>query len=177
MLDSAGVESAAPVQSELFSVDSVQGYSILTARDRRFVQALFEGCNQTEAARRAGIEGSEEYLRKAGCTMVTKGKVQALMAQAWTRAGANIDTTLRHAAELEARAFAEAIAAETPERRKAAQALWHQAATLIASIHGKLSLRLEGRIDHHHSGTVPIPAEALPAMAQMRRDLLAPGRS
>lgn len=174
------MESAAPVQQELFSVETVQGYSLLTARDRKFVQALFEGCNQTEAARRAGIEGTDEYLAKAACLMVRKGRVQAVMNQAWARAGASIETTLRHAAELEARAFAEAIAAQTPERRKAAQTLWHQAATLIASIHGKLSMRIEGKVDHNHT-TVVVPAEALPAMAQMRRDVIAeamaPGRS
>lgn len=171
------MESAAPVQAELFTVEDVQGYAVLSGRDRRFVQALFEGCNHTEAARRAGIDGSDEYVRKAACLMVRKGKVVAVMNQAWAKAGANIDETLRQATELAKRAFAEAIAAETPERRKAAQALWHQAATLIASIHGKLALRVEGDINHHHTGTVPIPPEALPIMAQMRRDLLTPGRS
>lgn len=174
------MDNAAPVQQELFTVEDVQGYAALSGRDRRFVQALFEGCNHTEAARRAGIEGTDEYVRKAACMMVRKGKVVAVMNQAWTKAGANIDETLRQATELAKRAYAEAIAAETPERRKAAQALWKDAATLIASIHGKLTLRIDGKVDHNHT-TVLVPAEALPAMAQMRRDVIAeavaPGRS
>lgn len=165
------MEIAAQTQSELFTVESVQGYGVMGARERKFVQALFEGCNQTEAAKKAGVEGSDEYLRKAGCKLAQKGSVQAVMNQAWVRAGASIDTTLKQAAELQQRTFAEAIKADSPEKRKAAFTQWREASVLIAGIHGKLTVKVEGTI-RHEGNVVTVPAEALPALAALRRDVV-----
>lgn len=167
------MEPNAPTQQELFTVEAVQGYATLGSRERRFVQALFEGCNQTEAARAAGVKGSEEYIRKAAHQLAHKGSVQAVMNQAWVRAGASIDGTLKQAAELQQRTFSEAITAETPERRKLAFAQWKDASALIASIHGKLTLKLDGTLTHKHEiNSVTVPADALPALAQLRRDVV-----
>lgn len=168
-------QGAAQQQAELFTVESVQGYAVLPRKERQFVEALFGGCSQTEAARRAGIEGSEEYLRKAACKLVRKGNVLAVLNQAWVRSGASIDTSLKQAAELQQRTFAEAQSAETPEKRKAAFAQWRDTTALIASIHGKLSLRIDGTMHHRHDVhglAITVPESALPALAQMRRDVI-----
>lgn len=166
------MEIAPSVQSELFTLESVVGYGVLKARERKFVQALFEGCNQSEAARRAGVTGSEEYIRKAASKLVAKGNVQALMNQAWARSGASIDDTLRQASELQRRTFAESIEAQSPERRKAAFAQWKEASALIAAIHGRLTVNVNAKVNHLHEHVITVPEEALPAMAQMRREVV-----
>jgi hypothetical protein len=167
--------NALPQQSELFAVETVSGYGALGRKERLFAQALFEGCNQSEAARRAGVTGSDEYIRKAASKLVTKGNVQALMNQAWARSGASIDDTLRQAAELQRRTFREAQEAPSPERRKEAFTQWRESSALIASIHGKLQLKISA--DVHHSGEISltVPETALPVLAQMRRETHAQG--
>lgn len=135
-------------QPELFELAEVDGYAVLNRREQLFAQGLFEGQSQREAAKRAGFKGSEQCIDAAASRAVKNVKVQRLMNQAWSRAGVSIDGTLRQAAELQARAFREARDAETAERRKAAFAQWKDASALIASIHGKLTLKVE------HSGTV-----------------------
>jgi phage terminase small subunit len=169
------VPPTTPQQPELFTVETVQGYGSLGRKERTFVQALFEGCNQTEAGRRAGIIGSDEYIRKAACKLATKGNVQALMNQAWAKSGASIDDTLMQAAELQRLAFGEAKEAPTAERRKAAADQWVKTSALIASIHGRLNLNVSGSVAHTHTGEVAfvLPPSALPVLAQMRRDVLA----
>lgn len=164
----------APQQPELFAVETVSGYGALGAKERLFVQALFEGCNQSEAGRRAGLTGTDDYIRKAACKLATKGNVRALMNQAWARSGASIDDTLRQAAELQRTTFAEAMAQPTAERRKAAFDQWAKTSALIASIHGRLQLNVTGSVNHNHTGSVDfvLPASALPVLAQMRRDVV-----
>ena len=161
-------------QSELFTVEAVQGYGALGRRERVFASAIFAGCNQTEAARRAGIEGEDSYVRGAGCKLAAKGSVQAVLYQAWAKSGANIDTVVRQAAAISARAFHDWQQGETPERRAAARTEWKDAASLLASIHGKLQLKISGDVQHTVNGEVAftLPPSALPLLAQMRRDVL-----
>ena len=162
-------------QPELFTVETVQGYGALGRKERDFAAAIFAGCNQTEAARRAGIVGEESYVRAAGCKLAAKSSVQAVLYQAWAKSGANIDTVVRQAAEIAGRAFTEWQRGESPERREAARREWKEAATLLASIHGKLQLKISGEVQHTVNGEVAftLPPSALPVLAQMRRDVLA----
>ena len=159
---------------ELFAVETVSGYATLRAKERLFVQALFEGKSQREAARAAGIAGDDKRLDEAGCKLARTRKVAALMNQAWARSGASIDDTLRQAAELPRTTFAEAMAQPTAERRKAAFDQWAKTAALIASIHGRLQLNVTGSVSHNHTGAVDfvLPPSALPVLAQMRRDVV-----
>lgn len=163
-----------PQQSELFTVETVQGYGVLRAKERLFVQALFEGKSQREAARSAGIVGDDKRLDEAGCKLAKTGKVRAIMNQAWARSGASIDDTLRQAAEIQRAAYAEAMAQPTAERRKAAFDQWAKTSALIASIHGRLQLNVTGSVAHTHTGEVSfvLPPSALPVLAQMRRDVV-----
>ncbi len=161
-------------QSELFTVESVQGYGALGRKERLFVQALFEGRTQREAARLAGHMGSDEVLDACASRVVRNVKVQALMNQAWARSGASIDDTLRQAAELQRLTFAEAACAASAPRRADAFAQWAKVSTLLASIHGKLQLKISGDVQHTVNGEVAftLPSSALPVLAQMRRDVL-----
>ena len=129
---------SAPQQTELFDIAEVAGYGVLTKREREFVRALFEGCSQREAARRAGFEGSEEVLDAAASRAVRNVKVQKLMNQAWSRAGGSIDLPLRQAAEMATRAFAEWQAGRTAEQRREARKEWLAAVMFIAQVHGKI---------------------------------------
>jgi hypothetical protein len=49
--------------------------------------------------------------------------------------------------------------------------MWRECSTLIASIHGRLTVNIQGEVNH--TGQVNhlvIPPSALPALAQMRRE-------
>ena len=58
--------------------------------------------------------------------------------------------------------------------RAAARTEWKDAASLLASIHGKLQLKISGDVQHTVNGEVAftLPPSALPLLAQMRRDVL-----
>lgn len=157
-------------QPELFAVETVQGFGALKFKEQRFVQALFEGRTQRDAARAAGYEGSDEVVDVCASKLVRRGKVNALMNQAWTRSGASIDDTLRQAAELQRRSFCEAQEATTAERRREAFRQWREASTLIASIHGKLQLKVSADVNVTGQVGFVLPPEALPVLAQMRRE-------
>ena len=163
-----------PQQPELFAVETVQGYASLGKKERLFVQALFEGKSQRDAAREAGHLGSDEVVDVCASKLVRTAKVQALMNQAWARSGASIDDTLRQAAELQRTAYREAVDAPTAERRKGAFDQWAKTSALIASIHGKLQLNVSGSVNHTVTGEVSftLPPSALPVLAQMRRDVV-----
>lgn len=163
------------LQPELFTVDTVQGYQTLKRKPRLFVQALFEGRSQREAARIAGHLGSDEVVDACASRLVRSAKVQALMNQAWARSGASMDDTLRQAAELQRQTYREAVEAPNAKRRKLALDQWAKTSALIASIHGKLQLKISGEVQHTHNGEVAftLPPSALPALAQMRRDVVA----
>jgi carboxylesterase type B len=156
-------------QPELFALDTVQGYGALKPKEQLFAQAIFEGHSQRAAVKLAGFTGSAASLDVAASRLLKTAKVQGLLNQAWVRSGASIDTTLRQAAELQARAFREAINSDTVEKRKLASAQWKDASSLIASIHGKLTLNVK------HTGTVEfsLPPEALAALTATRRELIA----
>jgi hypothetical protein len=162
------------VQNELFNLAEVEGYGVLTKKERDFVRAILEGASQRDAAKAAGMEGSENVLDAAASRKVRSVKVQKVLNQAWDRAGASIDLPLRQAAEMLCRAFAEWQRGATAEQREAARAEWQAAASYIASIHGKLKLKIEHDVRVHE---VPVPEAALSSLAQMRRDVLMAGAS
>lgn len=158
-------------QPELFAVETVQGYAQLGRKEQLFAQALFEGRSQRDAARHAGITGDDSAVDVAASKLVRTGKVQAVMNQAWTRSGASIEDTLRQAAELQRRAFAEAATSGALSNRKVAFEQWLKTSALIASIHGKLSVKVTGTVTHEHGGMINIiPESALTALAAIRRD-------
>lgn len=160
-------------QGELFELADVEGYGTLTRRERLFAAAIFEGHTQREAARRAGVPGSDEVLDVAGSRLIRSPAVRRLLDQAWTRAGADISATLREAEEIRRRAYRELVDSQNAKRSKDALDQWKTAAALIATIHGKLSLNVTGSISHTGAvATVAIPAEALQGLAQMRREVL-----
>jgi hypothetical protein len=174
-IPAASAVAPAILQGELFELADVEGYGVLTRRERIFAQAIFDGCTQREAARRAGVTGSDESADVAASRLIRSPQVRRLLDQAWTRAGADISQTLREAEEVRRRAYRELIDAPNSKRGKDALDQWKVAATLIATIHGRLSLRVEGQINHTHGGviaTVVVPAEALPAMAALRREIM-----
>lgn len=163
-----------PTQPELFALETVQGYGALKPRERLFVQEIFAGATQRQAAKAAGFIGTEASLDVTACRLLKTAKVRAVIDQAWARNGADIDETLRQATHLQKIAYHEAHHAETAERRKLAAQQWREASALIASIHGKLSLRVDGDISVKHSGQigVTLPPEACQGLAQMRREAL-----
>ncbi len=160
--------STATKQIELFTLEEIEGYSELRPRERRFAEAIFSGCTSREAAKRAGIEGNENVVDATASRLLRSVKVQRVMNQAWAKSGASIDATLRQAAELQQINFA-AAKNETLNltERAAAFRRWRDASALIASINGKLVIVPPG------AGVgVPIPPEALPFLAEMRRDVV-----
>lgn len=167
------MEPSTQQQPELFDLAQVEGWGVLTRKEREFARAILEGCSQREAAKRAGYEGSEEVIDAAASRAVRSVKVQRLLSQAFDRAGASIELPLRQAAEILVRAMAEWRRGTSAETRAEARKEWEAAASYIASIHGKLKLRIEGQVHHLHQDIIPIPPESLPAIAQMRRDVIA----
>lgn len=163
-----------PTQPELFAIEQVQGYGALKPRERLFVQEILAGATQRQAIKTAGFIGTPESLDVTACRLIKSAKVRAVIDQAWKRNGADIDETLRQATHLQALAYHEAHHAETAERRKLAAQQWREASALIASIHGKLSLRVDGDVNVRHSGQigVTLPPEACAGLAQMRREAL-----
>ena len=159
-------------QPELFVLDTIQGCSSLKAQEQLFAKAIFEGHTQRQAAKLAGYTGSAGTLDTQACRLMKTAKVRSVLEQAWVRSGASIDTTLRQAAELQARAFREAIDSDTVEKRKLAAAQWKEASTLIASIHGRLTVNVK------HSGTVgfTLPPEAVDELTAIRRELISSSR-
>jgi hypothetical protein len=157
-------------QIELFGLDDVEGYAALTPRERRFAAALMSGATQREAAAAAGIIGQEGAIDVQAHRIVQRPKFQRVMNQAWARAGASIDTTLRQAAELQQQSFLEATTSANRANRLEAFRKWKDASTLIASIHGKLQLKVDTTVTHLAGpGMVLIPEAALAGFAEMRR--------
>lgn len=156
----------------MFAIAEVQGYAQLDRKSRLFVEALFEGCSQGEAARRAGFTGNDEYLYAAGSKLVRTGKVQRVLNQAWVRSGASIDTTLRQAAEVQTRAFH--AWQSKPERSDRKQAFdeWHKTSALIAAIHGKIGFKVENHLTTiNHVVLTPSLQEEL---IRQRREVVTP---
>lgn len=155
-------------QPELFVLETVQGYGALKPKEQLFAQAIFEGHSQRAAVKLAGFTGTAATLDVQASRLLKTAKVQGLLNQAWVRSGASIDTTLRQAAELQARAYREAIESDTVEKRKLAASQWKEASSLIASIHGKLTVNVK------HSGTVgfTLPPEAVAELTAIRRELI-----
>lgn len=163
-------ESQAIAQPELFAVETVQGYDVLSRREREFVRAIFDGCTQREAAKRAGFASEGNALDAAASRAVKNVKVRAVLNQAWVRSGASIDDTLRQAAELQRRAFCEAQEAATAERRREAFRQWRETSALIASIHGKLQVKVQADVNVSGEVGLALAPNALPVLAQMRRE-------
>ena len=173
----AGRAVAEPQQLEIFDVAQVHGYGALKRRERLFVQGLFEGKSQRDAGRMAGLVGTDEAVDAAASRLVRNAKVSAVMNQAWARSGAAIEDTLRMVAELQRKTFNEAQAADSPEKRREPIRQFCGVTALIASIHGRLSMRIDGNVQHQHSGVVgavqvTVPDSALHAFALLRRENL-----
>lgn len=157
-------------QIEIFAIDDLAGFAALRPKEKAFVQSLFEGCSQREAGTRAGIKaGTESSLDVQASKLLRTAKVQAVMGQAWARSGADVSATLRQAAELATQAFAEIKGDVSREAKQAAFSRWHKAATLIASIHGKLQLKLSGSLDHN----VVLSAEDRAHLLELQQSLAA----
>lgn len=162
---------APATQLDLINLADFSGFGELRAREVKFAQAVFQGMTQRAAARAAGVRGSDEVCDQAGHEMMRRPRVQRLLAQAWLKAGASIHETLRQAAQLQTQAFAELQRSDSATVRRDAFRLWRDASTLIASIHGRLTLNIQGEV--FHAGQINhlvIPPSALSALAQMRRD-------
>lgn len=162
-------------QLDLIDLASFSGFGELSRREQLFAEGIFSGLTQRAAAAHAGVTGPTEQLDQAGHTMMRNPRVQRVLAQAWQKSGASIHKTLAQAAHLQQIAYDQAVRADTAKARETAMRQWKDASTLIASIHGKLAVRIEGNVthDHHHSGAVTtIPAEALPAFAEIRRAVI-----
>ena len=169
------VRCVPPQQGELFEIADVEGYAVLTRRERLFATAIFEGTTQREAARRAGVVGNDEVLDVAGCRLMRSEKVRRLLDQAWTRAGADISQTLREAEEIRRRAYREIVDGRNAKGAKDAMAQWQGAAQLVATIHARINVRVDGAVQHHHNVqglAITVPESALPALAQMRREVV-----
>jgi hypothetical protein len=169
-------------QTELFTVETVQGYGSLGRKERLFVQGLFEGKSQRDAGRMAGLVGTDEAVDAAASRLVRNAKVSAVMNQAWARSGAAIEGTLRMVTELQRKTFNEARAADSPEKRREPIRQFCGVKALVASIHGRLSMRIDGNVQHQHSGMVgsvqmTVPDSALHAFARIRRENLERSRS
>jgi hypothetical protein len=178
----AGGAVAEPQQIEIFDVAQVHGYGALKRRERMFVQGLFEWKSQRDAARMAGLVGTDEAVDAAASRLVRNATVSAVMNQAWARSGAAIEDTLRMVAELQRKTFNEAQAADSPEKRREPIRQFCGVTALIASIHGRLSMRIDGNVQHQHSGVVgsvqmTVPDSALHAFALIRRENLERARS
>lgn len=162
-------------QLDLIDLTTFSGFGDLSRREQLFAEGIFSGLTQRAAAAHAGVTGPTEQLDQAGHAMMRNPRVQRVLAQAWAKSGASIHRTLAQAAHLQQIAYEQAIRADTAKTRETAMRQWKDASALIASIHGKLAVRIEGTVshDHHHNGTVTtIPAEALPAFAEIRRAVL-----
>jgi len=154
----------------MFALQEVEGYAAMTPRFRRFAEALLEGRTQRDAARAAGYEGNDNVVDVAASRLMHSPKLQRVMNQAWTRSGASIDTTLRQAAELQQQAFLEATTSDNRAHRLESFRKWKDASTLIASIHGKLQVKVDTTITHLAGpGMVMIPEAALAGFAELRR--------
>ena len=157
-------------QLDLIDLAAFSGFGDLTRREQLFAEGIFAGLTQRAAAAHAGVTGPTEQLDQAGHTMMHSQRVQRVLAQAWAKSGASIHRTLAQAAHLQAIAYEQAVRADTAKARESAMKQWRDASALIASIHGKLAVRIEGSVSHHHSGELGvIPAEALPTFAAVRR--------
>jgi hypothetical protein len=165
-------------QLDLINLADFDGFGALKRRERLFAEAIFQGMTQRAAAKAAGVEGSSEVLDQAGHSLMRSPRVQRLLAQAWTKSGASIHRTLAQAAQLQQQAFCQLQNSDATSERREAFRQWREASTLIASIHGRLSLRIDGDINHYVDGSVNvIPPSALGILAQMRRDVMSESRT
>jgi hypothetical protein len=162
------------VQTDLFDLAEIEGFGSLSRRERDFAEGIFAGLSQRQAARAAGVTGDDATVDVIAHRLMRSRDVVRFMAQAWQRSGASIDKTLREATRMQTRAMADYESATNREARAAAVREWKDASALIASIHGRLSVRVDGQINHLHGGEVNmIPAAALPALAAIRRAAVA----
>lgn len=152
------------------------GLAQLTKRQREFTLAYLETGNATEAARRAGYGDPASDGAKARANPA----VQAVLVQAAVPVAKNADQLIRRVAERSryAHAMYEIEAAKEPSlRSNKAVREWMAEAnrcdSLLGSLLGKIQgVHVTGQVNHAHKHTGEvgvIPAEALPAFAQIRR--------
>jgi hypothetical protein len=162
-------------QGMLFDLADVEGFGALSRRERMFCEGIVLGLSQRQAARAAGVQGDDAAVDVIACRLAKKPEVRRFLGQCWTRSGANIAQTLMQATRIQQRAWHDYETATNRDARAAAMKEWREASTLVASIHGKLSLRVDGQIDHRHSGAigvVTVPKSALEDFAKMHREVV-----
>jgi hypothetical protein len=153
----------------LFPVAAVVGYCALPLRTQNFVLGLLAGKSKRIAARDAGY--SEKHADTAAQKLVNSGKVRAVLAQAWAKAGA---TPERFISRIEERASRYHEALKTlpegsPEWRLMAK-LARDEDALLASIHGRLNinLKMSGGVSHRWEDSMVPPELRAMYCAKMR---------
>lgn len=171
---------SAPTDSQgtLFDLAEVEGFGALSLRERLFAEAIVLGYSQRAAARAAGVKGDDAAVDVQASRLARKPEVRRFLSQCWQKSGASIEETLRGAARVQARALRDYEEATNKEARAAAMKEWRDASALIASIHGRLGIRIEGQVNHAHAhihgqAGEAVPAAALGFFAQLRRSVVA----
>ena len=146
--------NARPDQGLLaLGLEAPVGFAALPRKHQRFVAEFLQSGNPARAAAAAGYaspnsRGSE--LRKNPCIL-------AVIEQALRVSGA---TPERNVARIEEAAIywhTQAMDEKSGEKsRRAAAAIAQRYATLLASIHGKLTLNVSGSVAHEHTHRVSI---------------------
>lgn len=161
------------------------GASQLTRRQLSFCVEFIRTGSATEAARRAGYSDPESD----GSKVQKSPEVAAFLAKAALPISKDVDQLIVRAAH-RSRAMHELWQHERDKpdtTRSIAQLLKlemaaHRADALLATLLGKVQgVHLTGELNHtvggtvkhsHEHNVVPVPADALPLLAQMRRDVV-----
>lgn len=173
------LDAASESQGTLFEFAEIEGFGKLSLRERTFCEQIVLGQSQRAAARAAGVEGDNAAVDVTACRLAQKPEVRRFLGQCWSRSGASIETTLAQACRVQARALNDYEEATNKEARAAAFKEWQAASTLVASIHGRLSIRIDGQVNHAHQhsgavgiGVTTIPPQMLETLAQIRRSVV-----
>ncbi len=155
------------------------GLSSLTPKQRTYVVELLRTGNASEAARSAGYSnpGSD------GAKVKKAPEVAAVLAQAMLPVAKNVDLLVRRVSERSriAHTMVEREMAK-PETLRSNKTLreWMDAANKADALLGTLLGKIQGvhvsgevKHTHKHAGITTIPAEALPAFAELRRAVIA----
>jgi hypothetical protein len=164
-------------QGVLFDLAEVEGFGALGHRERLFCEFIVQGCSQRAAARAAGVKGDDAAVDVIASRLAHKREVRRFLGQCWQKSGSSIEATLQQAARVQARAINDYENATNKDARAAAMKEWRDASALIASIHGRLGIRIEGQVNHAHAhvhgqAQEVVPAGALGFLAQIRRSVV-----
>jgi hypothetical protein len=159
------------------------GFSGLTRKQQVVLMEYLLTGNRTEAARRAGCSTPEAD----GSKILGNPKVAAVLAQMGREVAKDADQLIKRVSERSRALHAdiENERAKPPGGTNEARLLKlcaqaDRTDALLGTLLGKVAgVHVSGSVQHHHAaaGVVTIPEEALPVLAQMRREMLgtAPG--